>query len=102
MQQMPRNYPNFDPRFRMQQQRQQQPPAPRRRWRFRWGIVWVVLAILGAVWFLNGVEVAAFEWEDVMRALHVPRRAHDRYTRFAVLAIVGIALTLIVKVWRKR
>ncbi len=93
MRQMPHNHPYFDPRPRMPQYRQA--PRPRSR-RFRWGIVWMVLAILACVWLLNGINVP-FEWEDVMRALHVSRRAHDRYTRLAVL---GVALICVCTVYR--
>ena len=74
------------------------PQRPRYRWRFRWSLVWVTLAILFVCWFLTGVRVG-FEWEDVMRSLGVSD--YPRYTRLAGLAIVGIALTLIVKVWRR-
>ena len=83
MQQMPHNHPYLDPRFRMPQY--QQVPRPR-RWRFRWGIVWVVLTILICVWFLKGVGEISY----------------DSYTRLAALAILGIALTLIVKVSRRK
>lgn len=99
MQQMPRNYSPFDPRFRGQPS---QPPRKRYRWCFRWGIVWVVLTILICVWFLNGVGEVNFDWEDVMEALHVPRGSYDSYRRLTVLAILGVALTLIVKVSRTK
>ena len=91
MRQMPRNHSYFDPRFRMPQYGQV--PRPR-RWRFRWGIVWVVLVLLACVWLLNGVDVA-FDWEDLLHWLNV--RNTERYTRLCVL---GISATCAVAIYR--
>jgi hypothetical protein len=93
MQRLPDYQPEIDRQLRWQPV---EPPRPRYRRHFRWNLVWAALAVVVVVWFLNGTHVA-FEWEDVMRAVGVPRHGYDRYSRLAAL---GIALVCVVAVYR--
>lgn len=71
-------------------------PRPRRRWRFRWGIVWVLGTIFLAAWLVSGIRPAV-SWDDIMDLLRVRNR--ERYTQLAVLGVticggLGIARVL--------
>jgi len=66
-------------------------------WRFRWEILWVLLAILLGLWLLSGVEPAG-TFEDIMYALNV--RNTDRYSRLAIIGILACGICAIVRVLR--
>lgn len=73
-------------------------PRPQ-RWRFRWEIAAVVLALMAALWILRGIE-PSFAWEDVMDALHVRHR--ERYTQLAVLGLTLVGIVLVYRICRSR
>ena len=72
-------------------------PSPGDGRRFRWSIVWVLLAILVAGWFMKGVRVA-FEWRDVMHWLGI--KDEERFTRFCVLALCAICIIVVLRLFR--
>jgi hypothetical protein len=79
-----------------------QPPAgpPEPKYRFRWSVfVGVPLAICALLFVLNGIE-PSFQFEDIMRRLHVFHE--DHYVRLGCLAVVCITTLLILKSLRKR
>jgi len=82
-----------------------QPPvlvSRRRRRRFCWEIVWVLLAVVGAIWLIDRVPGPTFTWRDVMGALGVSRRGETAFTRTAVGGLVLIAVVYVVKVFRTK
>ena len=59
--------------------------APQEPPRFRWGCIWVVVAIALAMWLAAGSK-PAITWDSVMDLLHVKNR--ERYTQLAVLGVL--------------
>jgi hypothetical protein len=90
MQQMTDNHVPFNPR-RVVMAR---PRKRRKRWRPNWGILWVIVALLGITWLLHNIEPAV-TWEELMNYLHVHNR--ERYSQLAILCII---LTTICALWR--
>ena len=74
-----------------------QPSCGLRTQRFRWPWLAVPLACMVCAYLLHTAIPPAFDWEDIMIALHVPPRSFGRYKRLAVL---GLLLIGIVAVWR--
>ena len=73
-------------------------PPPKPKYRFRWSVfVGVPLVVAALLFLLNGIE-PSFQFEDIMRALHVFHE--DRYVRLACLGVVCIALLLGVRLFR--
>jgi hypothetical protein len=83
------------------------PPTPaarmrqvrRQRRRFRWFLLTVPLALLGARWLSQGID-PAFSWDDFLDALHV--RDRTRVTMLATLGVLVTAAVAIVRVVRGR
>ncbi len=73
------------------------PSAPRRV--VNRSIVFVLLVIVAAAWFLKGA-VPSVTWSDVMNWAGVVDK--ERYTRLMVLGCLLVAITLIVKILRSR
>lgn len=91
------------PQRNNQQFQQPMVVRPRRKkpkWRFRWEILWIMLAIVFGTWLLSGIEPAA-TWEDIMDdALNV--RDTDRYSRLAILGVLACGICAIVRVLRPK
>lgn len=80
------------------QPRKVQRARPRRKARFKWGIVLVPGVILLALWLASGVSIG-FSFNDVMDALSV----HDRrrYRELCILGMVAVGIVSIAKILRK-
>ena len=70
--------------------------------RFRWWWITVPLACFAVAYLLSTAIPPRFDWEDVMRALHVPSRSFGKYTRLAVLGCALIAIVAVLRVLRGR
>ena len=79
---------------------QLRPPRPQ-RWRFRWEIVAVILALMVGLWLVRGIE-PSFEWREVMEALRVPGRDRERYTQLAVLGLALIGVVFVYRIFRSK
>ena len=88
-------------RYRMipEQEFNQEPPQPPEpKYRFRWSVfVGVPLVVAVVLFLLNEIE-PSFEFEDIMRSLHVIQE--ERYVRLACLGVVCIAVLLGVRLFR--
>lgn len=74
------------------------PPPPEPKYRFRWPILAVVLAVMGFFWVRNGIT-PSFQFNEVLAFLDVAQT--NTYARLACLAAVLIAATLITKTLKK-
>ena len=74
-----------------------QPRKPRKRYRFRWGLIWVPCVILAAAWLLQNVECNA-SWDKVMDSLEVENR--QRYTQVACWGVALCGIAAIVRICR--
>ena len=93
--------PNTNPQFR-QPDVPVPPPQPRPpRWRFRWEIVAVILALMVGLWFVRGIE-PSFEWTEVMQVLRVRGGERERYTQLAVLGLALIGGVLMYRIFRSK
>ena len=78
----------------------QPPEPPEPKYRFRWAVfAGVPLAIAAALFVLNGID-PSFEIEDLLNKLGVVNQ--NRYVRMMCLMVVGVAILLIVKLFRKK
>ncbi len=78
---------------------QQTPNPPEPKYRFRWSIfVGIPAAVCVLLFVLNGIE-PSFQFEDVMRQLHV--FYEDHYVRLACLGVLCITVTCIMKSSRR-
>jgi len=71
---------------------------PRKRPRFKWGIVLIPGTILLAFWLASGISIG-FTWDDILNAIH----AHDRRraTQLFVLGMVAVGVVSIARILRK-
>jgi len=75
-----------------------EPPEP--KYRFRWTNFLLIVLVIGAVLFiLNGIE-PSFEIPGLLDRLGVAKQ--NRYIRMLCLMVVGIAILLIVKLFREK
>jgi len=74
----------------------------RRGRRFLWELVWVLLAVVAAMWLLQHLPGPTFEWREVIEALHVPRRREAACNRLAVLGLVLIGVVYVLKILRSK
>jgi Ni/Fe-hydrogenase subunit HybB-like protein len=72
---------------------------PRKKARFKWGIVIVPAVLLLAYWVGANIAVGV-SWNSVMGALHVHNR--QRYTQLACLGLVCVAVVAIARILRKK
>ena len=90
------NPQGFDPRRRVVMR----PRTPRKRYRFRWGIIWGLLALLVAAWLLQNITCEpSVTWEGVMDALRIKNR--ERYTQLACWGIALCGVAAVVRILRK-
>jgi hypothetical protein len=81
-----------------QNRSQEPPPPPEPRYRFRWEVfVGIPLAIAAVFFVLKGIE-PSFQFADVMEKLNIINQ--NRYVRLACLCVVGVAILLMVKLFR--
>jgi len=62
---------------------------------FRWSLVWVPLAVLAAVWLMNGVKPAG-SWDDFMDAIGIANK--PRYTAIAILGTLICSALIVARV----
>jgi hypothetical protein len=93
--------PQFSPQPAQHQQLQPPRPRPPKR-RFRWWWITVPLACAVVAYLLSTAIPPRFDWEDVMRALHVPSRAFGRYTRLCVLGLTLVTIVAVLRIARSR
>ncbi len=90
-------------RYRMIPENEFTPPPPEPpdpKYRFRWAVFVGVPVVIAAVLFvLNGID-PSFEIEDLLKKLGVANQ--NRYVRMMCLMVVGIAILLIVKLFRNK
>ena len=82
-----------------QHQKPEYQQAQRPKCRFRWEIVGVVITILVFFWFIKGIA-PSFEFEELMQKINIRHR--ERFIRFVSLAVVGLVIVLIVKLFKKK
>ena len=75
----------------------QQPPRP--KCRFRWEIVGVVITVCIFFWFIKGI-IPSYEVEELMQKINITDS--ERFIRFASLAVVGLAIIFIVKLFKNK
>jgi len=93
--QSPRQWPQQQPQQQPQQPVVMPPPPPERKRRFRWELVWVVGAVLFAVWFVSGIEPAG-TWDELMEWLDVQNK--PRYSKLAVAGLVAVVVVLLARI----
>ena len=71
--------------------------SPQRQFRSEW--IWIPLAILGTVYFLSHIQPVLI-WDQIMDGLHVHNK--ERYTRLAVLGIVLVFITIVVRLFKRK
>ena len=62
---------------------------------FRWSLVWVPLAVLAAVWLMNGVEPAG-SWDEFLDAIAIENR--KRFTSIAILGTLICSALIVARV----
>ncbi len=71
----------------------------RRRKRFHWKLICVILTMAALAWFMSGVK-AALTWNQILWLLDIHDR--ERFTRLFVLGVIVTALCAILRVLRRR
>jgi hypothetical protein len=79
-----------------------QPSRGLRAQRFRWHWLAVPLACMVFAYLLHTAIPPAFDWEDIMIALHVPSHGMERYTRLCVLGLSLMAILAVLRLLRGR
>ena len=62
---------------------------------FRWSLVWIPLAVLAAMWLMNGVEPAG-TWNEFMNAIGIENK--PRYTAIAILGTLICSALIVARV----
>ena len=76
------------------------PPLPAKpKYQFRWALVGVPLVVIVFIWIANNIR-PSFEFDGITELLQIKHT--DNFTRFVALMILGLALIVIVKLFRKR
>lgn len=91
--------PNATPQYGAQPPQQPRKPQ-RRKQRFRWWWITVPLACFAVAYLLSTAIPPRFDWRDIMTALGVPTYCFNRYTRLAILSLVLICITLMLRILR--
>lgn len=74
----------------------------RRRYRFRWGFLGILAAILVVAWFLENLPGPTFDWQNILDWFGLSRRGEERLTLTVLLGLALIAVVYVYKELKQR
>lgn len=84
----------MNPPYGTPPQYQPPPDPPEPKYRFRWSLLGIPLAIGVVLFLINNID-SSFQFEDVMRFLNVNNQ--NRYVRLACLCVFSLVVLLVYK-----